>query len=256
MGEDQKLTVEGCKRAIDIGVYPFVVPLRPVPGSLMEDLLPPSRGGRRGRLPPGRALPGRARACPRPASRPDARAARRARAWAPSRRRTEACEMDVVRSRWPSTSDARPASSAGRQTDPAELATHHRIRHAVFVAEQGLFQLDDRDVHDADAATIHVLGLDDGRPGGHRAALPARRRASGRATGWRCCREHRHSGGLGASLVRYAVATAGALGGSRMVAQIQPGNVRFFRGARLDRGRRPGRLPRACCTRQMSIALR
>jgi radical SAM protein (TIGR04043 family) len=43
MGEDEKLTVEGCKRAIDIGVYPFVVPLRPVPGSLMEDLLPPPR---------------------------------------------------------------------------------------------------------------------------------------------------------------------------------------------------------------------
>jgi radical SAM protein (TIGR04043 family) len=41
MGEDRELTVEGCKRAIDIGVYPFVVPLRPVPGSLMEDLLPP-----------------------------------------------------------------------------------------------------------------------------------------------------------------------------------------------------------------------
>jgi biotin synthase-related radical SAM superfamily protein len=42
LGEDQRVTVEGCKRAIDIGVYPFVVPLRPVPGSLMEDLLPPT----------------------------------------------------------------------------------------------------------------------------------------------------------------------------------------------------------------------
>ena len=41
MGEDPDLTVEGCKRAIDMGVYPFIVPLRPVPGSLMEDLLPP-----------------------------------------------------------------------------------------------------------------------------------------------------------------------------------------------------------------------
>ena len=30
MGEDEELTVEGCKRAIDMGVYPFVVPLRPV----------------------------------------------------------------------------------------------------------------------------------------------------------------------------------------------------------------------------------
>lgn len=43
MGEDEKTTVEGCKRAIDLGVYPFVVPLRPVPGSLMEHLLPPPK---------------------------------------------------------------------------------------------------------------------------------------------------------------------------------------------------------------------
>ncbi|HEY6379855.1 MAG TPA: MSMEG_0568 family radical SAM protein [Candidatus Dormibacteraeota bacterium] len=42
MGEDPEVTVAGCRRAIDIGVYPFVVPLRPVPGSLMEDCLPPT----------------------------------------------------------------------------------------------------------------------------------------------------------------------------------------------------------------------
>jgi biotin synthase-related radical SAM superfamily protein len=43
MGEDPELTVEGCRRAIDLGVYPFVVPIRPVAGSLMEDVLPPER---------------------------------------------------------------------------------------------------------------------------------------------------------------------------------------------------------------------
>ncbi|GAA3835490.1 MSMEG_0568 family radical SAM protein [Streptomyces chiangmaiensis] len=43
MGEDPDLTIEGCRRAIDIGVYPFVVPIRPVAGSLMEDVTPPSR---------------------------------------------------------------------------------------------------------------------------------------------------------------------------------------------------------------------
>ena len=42
MGEDPELTVAGCRRAIDIGVYPFVVPLRPVAGSLMQDAQPPS----------------------------------------------------------------------------------------------------------------------------------------------------------------------------------------------------------------------
>ena len=43
MGEDPELTVEGCRRAIDIGVFPFVVPIRPVAGSLMEDVVPPAR---------------------------------------------------------------------------------------------------------------------------------------------------------------------------------------------------------------------
>jgi radical SAM protein (TIGR04043 family) len=43
MGEDPEVTVEGCMRAIDVGVYPFVVPLRPVPGSLMEEFRPPPR---------------------------------------------------------------------------------------------------------------------------------------------------------------------------------------------------------------------
>lgn len=42
MGEDVELTVAGCQRAIDMGVYPFVVPLRPVAGSLMQDAQPPS----------------------------------------------------------------------------------------------------------------------------------------------------------------------------------------------------------------------
>lgn len=41
MGEDETLTLEGCRRAVDAGVYPFVVPLRPIAGSLMEDWLPP-----------------------------------------------------------------------------------------------------------------------------------------------------------------------------------------------------------------------
>jgi radical SAM protein (TIGR04043 family) len=42
MGEDPDLTVAGCRRAVDMGVYPFVVPLRPIAGSLLEDCRPPS----------------------------------------------------------------------------------------------------------------------------------------------------------------------------------------------------------------------
>lgn len=43
MGEDPELTVAACRRAVDIGVYPFVVPLRPVAGSLMADVPAPAR---------------------------------------------------------------------------------------------------------------------------------------------------------------------------------------------------------------------
>jgi radical SAM protein (TIGR04043 family) len=41
MGERRELIEEGCRRAIEMGVYPFVVPLRPVPGTLMADVPPP-----------------------------------------------------------------------------------------------------------------------------------------------------------------------------------------------------------------------
>ena len=41
MGEDRAITEDGCRRAIEMGVYPFVVPLRPVPGTLMADESPP-----------------------------------------------------------------------------------------------------------------------------------------------------------------------------------------------------------------------
>jgi radical SAM protein (TIGR04043 family) len=41
MGEDPAVTVEGCRRAADMGVYPFVVPIRPIPGSIMADLATP-----------------------------------------------------------------------------------------------------------------------------------------------------------------------------------------------------------------------
>ncbi len=42
MGEDPDVIIDGCRRAVDIGVYPFVVPLRPVAGSLMEHVPAPS----------------------------------------------------------------------------------------------------------------------------------------------------------------------------------------------------------------------
>ena len=41
MGERPELIEDGCRRAIEMGVYPFVVPLKTVAGTLLEDATPP-----------------------------------------------------------------------------------------------------------------------------------------------------------------------------------------------------------------------
>jgi len=105
---------------------------------------------------------------------------------------------------------------------------HYELRRRVFVLEQGIFQVDDRDSQDDDERTLHVLGFVDGKVGGAVRLYPLE--LSGGL--WKGDRlavlpEHRACH-LGARLVRFAVASAGELGGRRMIAQIQLPNVRFF----------------------------
>ena len=42
LGETKETVLAGCKAAIERGVYPFVVPLRPAPGSILAGDTPPS----------------------------------------------------------------------------------------------------------------------------------------------------------------------------------------------------------------------
>ena len=107
-----------------------------------------------------------------------------------------------------------------------DVAAHHRVRHEVFVLEQGIFAVHDLDGWDGGAVKVvarahgRVLGavrlypLDEAGlwKGDRLAVLPEGRRLR-----------------IGAPLVRFAVATAGERGGSRMIALIQARNVPFFR---------------------------
>ena len=133
-----------------------------------------------------------------------------------------------------SRSSSRPEASAHvcrPVRTPAERVEHACIRREVFVAEQGLFEADDADAYDDDPATVHVLGLVDGRPAGTVRFYPLAGPSvePGRWTGDRLAvrREYRRSG-IGAPLVRFAVALAGARGGTRMVASVQAVNCTFF----------------------------
>ena len=145
---------------------------------------------------------------------------------------------------------ARPAAATltcRAVTTRAERDAHFQVRRQVFVAEQGLFHGmngmngingasgisgdwdgTDRDGHDDDPATIHVVGLADDQICGTVRLYPLG--ADGRWKGDRLSvlASHRHLG-LGAPLVRFAVSAAGRLGGREMEAFIQPANVAFFR---------------------------
>lgn len=122
------------------------------------------------------------------------------------------------------------ANSDNGAVGAGDLAAHHAIRHAVFVREQGIFAESDRDDRDTHAATRHILGYVGGVPAGSVRIFPL---DHGDPSGdWQGDRlavlpEYRSSH-LGAPLVRFAVATAGALGGRRMIAHVQPANLAFF----------------------------
>lgn len=106
------------------------------------------------------------------------------------------------------------------------LAEHHRIRHEVFVVEQGVFDESDVDAHDARDDVVHVLARHGGRPAGTVRLYPT---GPGEWLGDRLAvlAEFR-AGHVGAPLVRFAVATARARGGELMHAHVQPANERFF----------------------------
>ncbi len=114
---------------------------------------------------------------------------------------------------------------------PAQLAAHYAIRRAIFVTEQRVFDSSDSDARDSAPETLRVIGFVDGTPAGTVRLFPLDPADPGGE--WQGDRlavlpEFRASG-LGAPLVRFAVATAGSLGGRTMIAHIQPANETFFR---------------------------
>lgn len=109
-----------------------------------------------------------------------------------------------------------------------ETEVHHAIRRAVFVQEQGLFQGSDHDDHDVDPATAKVLALYGPVAGGAVRLYPLQEAGLWKGDRLAVLPAFRPRG-LGAHLVRFAVATAGERGGDLMIAHVQPRNVSFFR---------------------------
>lgn len=110
-----------------------------------------------------------------------------------------------------------------------DLDAHFELRRAVFVREQRLFSVDDRDEWDSRSETLHAVGFVDGLACGAVRLYPLGGDAPAQWKGDRLAvmSDHR-ANHLGAALVRFAVATSGRLGGRQMIAHVQVPNVRFF----------------------------
>lgn len=110
---------------------------------------------------------------------------------------------------------------------PEELAIHMQIREQIFVTEQKFFEVSERDEHDDDPSTIHVLGLYGSVAGGAVRLYPLEEPGYWKGDRLAVLPDFRKL--MGARLVRFAVQTAGERGGDIMIAHVQPQNVVFFR---------------------------
>jgi putative N-acetyltransferase (TIGR04045 family) len=125
----------------------------------------------------------------------------------------------------------RPPAWTIEPADHAEdLAGYHRLRHAVFVESQGLFDGHDRDSHDDDPRTVVLVArAADGEVLGGVRLYPV---TEGRDLGWwrggRLVVRPRAPLALGAALVRAACEYAVATGVLRFEAEVQTRNLRFF----------------------------
>jgi len=206
LGERPDSIISGGEHLADLGVYPFVVPLRPIPGSLMEDALPPDpavmtsiyekvagvlekKGLSAARSNAGCVRCGACSALP----------------WY-EHPETELC--------------CHPARTS------SELKEAFNIRRDVFVREQKIFELSDRDSNDS--KSIHLVAKH-----GQHVVGTVRVFSAGNGNGhWiggrLAVKKAYRSSGAGELLVRSAVATVKKHGCTKFTAHIQEENTPFF----------------------------
>ena len=236
LGEDPDELVAGAGRLIERGVYPFVVPFRPMAGTLARrdgirgpaaELLrdvtagsPTAAGGRHARRRPAGRLRGLRRV---------QRTVRGGGVNMPPAvyRRAEALASVLLGRHHP----------AARLPDRARcgsvtLAAYQRLRNRVFVDEQGLFTGHDHDDRDDDPRTLVLVARDPaGDRARRRAARPGRRRARPGLVVRRPARGRVRAARVreSAALVRAACAHAESAGVLRFEATVQARNEVLFR---------------------------
>ncbi len=207
LGETPESIVQGSELLADLGVYPFIVPLRPIPGSRMAESFPPDAETM------GSVYREAARILARKGITHTQSLAGCVRCGACSA--LPAHETPVLKI----------VCHPVRTNEERETALS--IRHEVFVEEQRLFK--ETDLDENDDAAIHLVARLESRLVGTVRVYPARTGNGDWIGGRLAVRKGFRTSGAGERLVREAVNTVKKERCSRFTAHIQEGNVAFFK---------------------------
>lgn len=207
LGEPPDSVVRGSEILADLGVYPFVAPLRPIPGSGMEHATPPDPEIMKRIY---RAVAGVLR-----------------RKGISSRESLAGCVRCGACSALPLYEMPADGFICHTVRTQDELAAALAIRHEVFVEEQHLFQDSDADAHDASA--IHLVLKKDNMIVGTVRAYPETETSGGWIGGRLAVRKSARSFKAGRLLVKEAMKRVKNRGCIRFTAQVQEKNVPFFK---------------------------
>ena len=208
LGESPESIVWGSDVLADLGVYPFVVPFRPIPGSSMQHILPPdSRTMIRIYTAVARILKQKGLAA-------------------------SLCQAGCVRCGACSALaafESRPAIlTCHRVRTEKEKAEAYAIRHEVFVKEQKLFE--GTDVDEKDAVGTLLIAKKKSAIIGTVRIYPAGDTENGHWVGGRLAVRQGHRVSMaGALLVKEAMKRVKKQGCTRFTAHIQENNVSFFK---------------------------
>jgi putative N-acetyltransferase (TIGR04045 family) len=208
LGEQPESIVWGSEFLADLGVYPFIVPLRPIPGSFLQDAVPPDPAVmafiytnvadilRKKGLTAKNSLAG--------------------------------CVRCGACSALPLYEGPRHQITYHSARTDDELSQAFGVRREVFIKEQAIFVESDVDEHDA--ASIHIVAKKEGRIIGTVRVFPDPRHRrehwiGGRLAVLKDFRDYR----VGAALVKEAMKRVKKKGCAVFTAHIQEKNIRFFK---------------------------
>lgn len=226
LGEDRDLTLKRALQLVEMGVYPNIVPLRPLPGTAMQNAAGPDEEY----LCEVYSAVGAAMRKYHMTAEGNIAGCGRCGACSLLQFTQENCSADPV---CPQEKEERvdPLSrrlTLEKATSEEDLKACFAIRRKIFCGEQGLFNGDDHDRRDENA--VHIIAKVDDEPVG---CVRCFERRPGIWVGGRLAVLKKYRSFLGGQLVKKAVETIEATDGARrFFAIVQIQNVRFFKWLR------------------------